>query len=59
MAGAVSLCDLAADDAGADVYSALGEDGIDAYTGADTVLNGTHDHALMLVGFAMIGIDDE
>lgn len=41
-----------------DPYAALGCDGIDAYSGADSVLDGSHDHALMLVGFAMMENDD-
>lgn len=54
----VSLSDLADDELGADPYDALAHDGIDAYTGADTVLDGSHDHALMLVGWALLNDDD-
>jgi len=55
---AVSLSDLAQDELMDDPYAALSDDGIDGYSGADTVLDGTHDHALMLVGFALLGEDD-
>jgi hypothetical protein len=55
----VSLSDLAQDELLVDPYSALADDGIDAYTGADTVLDGSHDHALMMAGWAMLEVDDE
>jgi hypothetical protein len=42
-----------------DPYAALGDDGIDGYSGADTVLDGSHDHALMLVGFALLEVTDD
>jgi hypothetical protein len=55
----VSLSDIAQDELLGDPYSALADDGIDAYTGADTVLDGSHDHALMMAGWAMMEVDDE
>ena len=55
----VNLSDLAQDELLGDPYSALADDGIDAYTGADTVLGGSHDHALMMAGWAMLEVDDD
>lgn len=54
----VSLSELDSDTFDADPYDALAHDGIDAYSGADTVLDGSHDHALMMLGFALLGDDD-
>lgn len=55
----VSLSDLADGELDDDPYGALANDGIDAHTGADTVLGGSHDHALMMMGWALLGADDE
>ena len=56
--GAVSLDELAEGHYDDDPYDALSRDGIDGYSGADSVMDGSHDHALMLVGFALLGDDD-
>lgn len=58
MCEAVSLSDIAQDELLGDPYAALADDGIDGYSGADSVLDGSHDHALMLVGFAMMENDE-
>lgn len=55
----VSLSDLAEGEFDDDPYAALANDGIDAHTGADTVLDGSHDHALMMVGWALINAGDD
>ena len=57
--GPVSLSDPAQDELLGDPYSALDHDGIDAYTGADTVLSGAHDDALRMVGWAMLEMNDD